>query len=192
MNITEVVYGSGLDISKSTKIGTVDGLEVFQMDLGNGTCYFLFHPGDQTYLSYVATDNKKTNNYLHLRQIENVSGIKGSLSALMYFLTKKQNFKFIITNNEPLTVNGLNWIVRTINSGRKLFNFTDINGQSLDIKKLTKEYEDSQIDPQYQGKISIVIESHSGNGFNKIFESFESYDGLLMPMYRIFKDEDLD
>ena len=189
MNITEVAYGLGLDVSKSTKIGTVDTLDVYQMDLGNGACYFLFHPRDEIYLSYVATDNKKTNNYLHLIQIENVSGIKGSLSALMYFLTKKQNFKFIITNNEPLTVNGLNWIIRTINSGRKFFNFKDINGHSLDIEKLTKEYEDSRIDPHYEGKISIVIESHSVNRSDKIFES---YDGLLMPMYRIFKDEDLD
>jgi hypothetical protein len=192
MNITEVAYGLGLDVSKSTKIGSVDNLDVYQMDLGNGVCYFLFHPIDQIYLSYVATDNKKTNNYLHLSQIENVSGIKGSLTPLMLFLTKKQNFKFIITNTEPLTVNSLNWIIRTINSGRKLFDFKDINGQSLDIKKLTKEYEDSWLDPQYQGKIFIVIESHSGNGFNRLFEPFESYDGLLMPMYRIFKDEELD
>ena len=191
MNITEVAYGLGLDISKSTKIGSVDNLDVYQMDLGNGVCYFLFHPIDQIYLSYVATDNKKTNNYLHLSQIENVSGIKGSLTPLMLFLTKKQNFKFIITNTEPLTVNSLNWIIRTINSGRKFFDFKDINGQSLDIKKLTKEYEDSWLDPQYQGKISIVIESHSGNGFNRLFEPFD-HTGLLMPMYCIFTDENLD
>lgn len=195
MRIDEITYGSGiqslkrsLNIDNSTKIGTCDNLDVYEMDLGNGTCYFLYDSSTETYLSYVAIDKNISNGYVHLRQIENISGIKGSVSTLMYFLTRNKNFRFVISKEEPLTIDGLRWVIATISSNRKLFNFKDSSGQSLNVNDLKKEWEDSRIDPGYSGKITIFIESVDGNSFNNIFES---ETGMLHRMYRIFKDEDL-
>jgi hypothetical protein len=195
MRIDEITYGSGiqslarvLNINNSTKIGTCDNIDVYKMDLGNGTCYFLYDPDIESYLSYVAVDQIVSNGYLHLRQIENVSGIKGSVSTLMYFLTRNKNFRFVISKEEPLTIDGLRWVISTISSDRKLFNFKDSSGQPPDVDDLKKEWENSRIDPSYSGKITIFIESINGNSFNNIFES---NTGLLHRMYRIFKDVDL-
>lgn len=179
-----------LDISTATKIGTVELLDVYHMDLGNGNCYFLYNPVTKEYLSYVATDHNVTNKFLHLKQIENVSGEKGAISTLMFFLTRKKNFKFVIEKNEPMTYSGINWVIRTIVSGRKLFIFTDNNRESLDIDALKKEWEESRIDPDYEGKISIFIESINSTGYDVLFEN--TTNGLLLPMYKIFKDKDLD
>jgi hypothetical protein len=197
MRINEITYAydiqslkQHLDISTATKIGTVELLDVYHMDLGNGNCYFLYNPATKEYLSYVATDHNVTDKFLHLRQIENISGEKGAISTLMFFLTRKKNFKFVIEKSEPITSSGLNWVIRTIASGRKLFIFTNNNGQPLDIDALKKEWEESRIDPEYEGKISILIESINSTGYDMLFEY--TITGLLLPMYKIFKDKDLD
>lgn len=197
MKITEVEYAADirslkqhLNVNGSEKIGDVEGMSVYVMGLGNGSCYFLYDQLTEAYLSYVAVDREVTDGYAHLRQLENIAGIKGSLSTLMFFLTKKKNMKFVITDEEPLTNAGLNWIVNTIKSGRKLFMFKDQNGNMIDLDSLSKEWENSRIDPDYNGKISIFIETIVGNQFAGIFET--KRNGILMPMYRIFKDSSLD
>lgn len=196
MKINEITYGSGiqslapyLKIDFETIIGVVDNLEVYKQSLGNGTAFFLVEPNQKNILSYVATDNKSTDNFLHLKLIENVYGIKGSLSALMYFLTKNQGLKFMITAQEPLTRTGLSWVNSVLLSNRQLFKFTDQTGNIPNINNISDEWEKSRINPEYKGKIEIFIESNILDSIHKIFESEK---GLLIPLYRIYKDMDLE
>lgn len=196
MKINEIEYASGiqslashLTIDKSNHIGNVDSQQIFQMDLGNGVCYFLYDPNNQTYLSYVASSNQTENGYSPLNQIENISGTPGSVSALLYFLINNKGMKFIISSNEPLTDKGLAWLIKTIQSDRGLFTIKDQSGISIDTKELSAEWEETRTDPSYQGKISVIIESTGKENYSNIFESTA---GLLKSPYRIFKDKLLD
>lgn len=195
MKIDEIEYSSGirslenvLDISNADMLGAIEGLHVYAMDLGNGTCFFLYDMKESKYLSYIAVDKNMSDGHSHLRQLENISGVKGSVSVLLFFLTRKRDMKFILTMNEPLTSQGLEWIVKTINSGRNLFHITDIEGKPIDIISLKNEWENSRIDTEYKGKISILIESTTGNSYDKLFEE---QHGLLLCNYYILKDKDL-
>lgn len=196
MKLDEITYGSDiasltphLDIKQSALIGHVDSMEVYEMDIGNGICFFLYDPKDTNFLSYVASDRKRTNGFLHLRQIENVSGIKGSISSLMFFLTRKKGLRFVITSQEPLIYTGLKWVGSVISSNRQLFKITDHAGVLPDIASIEDEWEQSRIDPSVKGTISIFIESSGNKEYNGIFESTS---GMLTPVYRIFKDPILE
>ena len=195
MRINEISYGSGiqslkkyLDPSKSTLMGYVDGHIVYSFPLGNGTCFFLFDQNQEILLSYVAIDDNVSNGYCHLRQLENVTGVKGSISTLMYYLTNEKKLKFVITKDEPLTHDGLKWIISIINSSRALFKIHDQYGNNPEPKKLDDEWMSGK-NENTEGSTSIYIESTMKKAYNEIFES---PSGLLMNCYRILKDNDLE
>jgi hypothetical protein len=195
MKINEIEYSSGiqslmkhLDPKKSKLIGHVDTHEVYEFDLGNGTCFFLYNQNNDTVLSYVAIDNEITNGHRHLRQLESAVSKKGYISTLLYFLTRKQNLKFIVSNNEPLTQKGLNWIISSILSNRKLFTMRDQHNNTIDVKRLYDEWENSR-NSEAEGEISIFIESSDNKSYNKIFEESS---GLLQNMYRIINDNEME
>jgi hypothetical protein len=196
MKINEIGYASGiqslasqLTIDNSTHIGNVDNQQVFQTDLNNGMCYFLYNANNQTYLSYVASNNQVVDGYHPLNQIENTSNIPGSVSTLLYFLINNKGIKFIISAGEPLTDKGLAWLIKAIQSDRGLFTIKNQNGEPVDLKALEAEWEASRTDSSYQGKISVVIESTGKESYNNIFKS---NDGLLKTPYRILEDKSLD
>jgi hypothetical protein len=196
MKIDEIEYASDiqslalqLTVDNSTHIGNVDNQQVFQMNLNNGVCYFLYDANNQTYLSYVASNKQIIDGYHPLNQIENISNIPGSVSTLLYFLINNKGIKFIISAGEPLTNKGLAWVIKTIQSDRGLFTIKNQNGESVDPKALEAEWEASRTDSSYQGKISVIIESTGKESYNNIFEP---NNGLLKIPYRIFKDKSLD
>jgi hypothetical protein len=195
MKINEITYGSDidslmnhLDPGNSELIGHVDSNEVYKFDLGNGTCFFLYDKNDNSILSYVAIDMQNTNGYNHLRQLESSVSKKGYISALLYFLINNQKLKFVIAKDEPLTYNGLQWVISSIRSSRNLFSIHDQNNNVLDAKRLYDEWENSK-NNNASGETSIFIESTSIKPYDKIFESSS---GLLKNIYRIINDNDLE
>jgi hypothetical protein len=194
MRINEITYGSGiqsltqyLDTSKSDLVGHVDSHQVYSFNLGNGTCFFLFDDTQQRVLSYVAISKDNTSGYIHLRQIENVSGVKGSISTLLYYLINEQKLKFVITKDEPLTHSGLKWIISAIQSSRSLFRIRDQDGNAPPAK-LYDEWIRSK-NENMEGSTSIYIESTERPVYNKIFEA---PSGFMKNSYRILKDNELE
>lgn len=188
MRVDEIEYASGirsvaqhLSVEKATHLGMVDNHNIYEQDLGNSTAYFLVD--NDNILAYVALDDQH-----RLKQLENITKIAGAVTTILYFLTRKKGYKIVIDKTEPLTLDGLNWLVKLIISDRNLFKITDQSGNSPSIDDIKKEWEDVRTGKKQNGEIGIVIEN-TGIDVTRIFE--DAPIGLLKPAYKILHDSSL-
>lgn len=172
---------SSINLSQLTPIGHIDNEDVFMI---KDSIYELYFFKDAKQITdYIALGDTITNGYRDLIRVHKINNApKGAITALIMFL-KKQNIKIRISNNEPLTHQGLIWIRKLIDNPRGL-TITDQNGSSIDKQKLNIEWLNSQR-TNIDGPTSIYIE-----GVIYPHELLEKWDGkgLLRPSYRYLGD----
>jgi hypothetical protein len=194
--LDEIKYSSNIADSKQIisamnsridkKLGIVDHHSVYMLDGGNCFVYYLID-SINTIQCYLVTEKNEQNSYTVLRQVENVSGKKGTLLGLLHLLVSK-NIKFVIKSDEPITRKGLKWITNLINSSQGL-NMHDVNGNKLNTEELNKEWLHSLENPDYDGHTSIFIESKIINlPHNQYwFEDQTNITGLLKNQHRFIE-----
>ena len=176
MKINEIVYASGiqsisgrLDPALAGHAGYIENYEIRIQVFPDSAAVLLLDAAEKI-LAYMVIQEVSTN-VMRLRQIENVSNIPGAIVSIIYFLSKKLNFKVIVDKTEPLTSKGLDWVVKIMANNRNMFIITDLDGNPPDIDTIKKEWEDSRADASHVGEYGIIIESTAlPNGNTQMFE----------------------
>lgn len=157
-------------ISSAEQIGTISQKPVMKYDQGNATLFFFTEDDRISALVLVADGNK-------LRAIKNFSGQSGQIYALINYIVNIDNRRLIITPDEPLTKEGLQWIVKLIKkpSGLKV---TSLDGGNVNIETLKTEWLKSKsMRGVESGETGIVISESSQEWKNKLQEN----ETRLMP-----------
>lgn len=162
MTINEIIGTSYLPPAKwdknilqySTFLYYVDGFKLYHYSQNN-EFYMLID--DKHDLQAFLVTKKAANypSYEELYRMENVTKIHGLITAIMISLVGAGR-KFVIDKNEPLTEEGLKWLLSIIGAGGRGLKIT---GNNLDINQIEKEWQDSQFDPTYKSSIEFFIEN---------------------------------
>jgi predicted nucleotidyltransferase len=78
-----------------------------------------------------------------LKAIKNFTGQKGYVFALLNYIAVKKGIKLTIGADEPLTLDGLKWVLNLITNRTKL-KVTDLHGNAVDPMKLKQEWLQAQ------------------------------------------------
>lgn len=187
--LTEIDYADDIQSISAAlsnlgqEIGQVNGLDVYFYKDSLAMYYSLRK--DDGIIAYVALSNSTIDGRYALHQFENVTKIPGAITTLLMYITRKLGKKLIFLPSEKLTEKGLEWIIKTISAGGRGFTITDQNFNSIDITKLTQEWEAAK-NADYR-PTAIFVE-HTSPRFDTIFEQ---WDGLLQPAIVILGDERL-
>lgn len=188
MKICEIDYASGIPVLNFTQaeldgapqVGTVDQQPVFLID--DGVNVFVFLKDKHKLASYVVISSQDNNGYHDLSRMANISGPKGSITALLVFLYAKFHTRFRIPAHEPLTWDGFKWIRNIIHNPRGLL-INDQAGQPLDIAQLEAEWNRARLHG-ITGPTEILISKISYNQ-----QVVETHMGRIKPAYRYIHDE---
>jgi hypothetical protein len=167
-------------LDSALPVGTVDQQPVFLIDDGSHVVAFLKDQNQLT--SYVAISSSEHNGYHDLVRMANISGPKGSITALLVFLYAKFDIKFRISAHEPLTRDGFEW-VRNIIQNPRGFHIHDPAGRPIDPNQLEAEWNLARL-TQVAGPTEILISKITHNK-----QIFETWLGMLQPAYRYIHDE---
>jgi hypothetical protein len=196
--IKEIMYSSSiassehivkaLNPSTDNNIGVIDHHPVYIMDGGNCIVIYIANSVNQIQ-SYAIVEKKLNDGYYVLRQLENVAKKSGIIMALLQFLAS-ENIKLIIRHDEPMTQHGLKWIIKLINDPQGL-DIHDGSGNPIPVSDLVDEWNNSRLDPSYQGKISIVIESRQNDLLKSqyFFEDQRTSSGLRKNNHRFIGND---
>ena len=180
-DINEIDYADKLDsssisidnfIKAGNIIGNIEGNDVVMLSKGNQTIYIL--KVDDKATAFVGFDGK------NLKNIKNFTQTPGVIRALLGYLFHKKNMKIVISPNEPLTAEGLKWIIRLINDPRGL-DIKNIDGGEIDPIQLKQEWKNAR-KTGTPGTTGITISENRTFG-NKLRENElrRNSDSLLMP-----------
>lgn len=180
-DINEIDYADKLDSSsisidnliKAGKvIGNIEGNDVVMLSKGNQTIYILKVADKAT--AFVGFDGK------NLKNIKNFTQTPGVIRALLGYLVHKKNMKIVISPNEPLTAEGLKWVIRLINDPRGL-DIKNSDGGEIDPIQLKQEWKNAR-KTGTPGTTGITISENRTFG-NKLRENElrRNSDSLLMP-----------
>jgi len=195
--INEILYSNNISNSSmilsalnpkiDNKIGIVDHHPVHIKDGGNCIIYYLID--DKSNIQcYIIVEKNKSNGYNVFRQAEKVDkNKKGTMTALVQFLVSN-NIKLLIKNSEPMTMDGLEWVIGLINNPRGL-NIHDDNNKKITPQELDDEWTYSLNNPGQIGKINIYIESKNMNQscLDYCFEDQTQIIGLFKNPHRFIE-----
>lgn len=187
MRINSVDYASSIpplklsqeEIDHAHEAGTIDQQPVYLID--NGTHVFAFIKEDHKLASYVVISSQAQDGYHDLSRMQNLTGVKGSITALLVFLHGKFGVKFRIPTHEPLTWDGLTWLKKIIQRGRG-FHIHDEAGKPIAVHTLDAEWNQARITGQ-AGSTDILIHQINHNR-----EIFDTWNGPLQPAHRYLHD----
>ena len=154
------------------KDGEIEGYDVMKIDSGSQLIYFLV--SNNEVLSFIGFENG------YLKNIKNVSKQSGVVRALMGYLVHIKKITIKISPSEPLTPDGIKWILHFIKNPQGLV-ITDQQGNEINQNELRKEWEVARTTKE-PGPTGIIITEDENFG-NKIRtnETYRSPDSLLMP-----------
>lgn len=165
------------DPKYSAIVGSIDAREVWGSRCWKNKDVFAFRTNDKVD-AFIAIDSSNENGPYYMNRAwcdESLRG-KGLITALLGFFTKKLQNKLYITDDEPLTPDGFNWIYKLIKSphGFKIHNG---NGKFIDAEEFKLTWEKAKSTNSNQS-MSVVIENHRrgplfGNLPNTMFESIQ-------------------
>lgn len=188
--LNEIGYASDI-VSLSNKldtlgeqIGLADNLPVFLYSDSSADFYIIKNEEGTKALGYIALSGE------NIHQFENLAKQPGTISALLAFLTQKLKLKLVFAADEPLTLDGLSWLIKTIRAGGRGFSISDQDGQLVDVRKLEIEWREALDNPDqnWHGSTVIIIES-----LQKIdLRIFKETSGLLKPAMKYRNDERLE
>lgn len=106
-------------------IGTMDGKDVWiTRFFGEEYNTFAFREGEDL-LAYIVIGRDKIDDAFPLVRIWSSGQITGAITTLVRFVLSKLQLKLIITDDEPLTKQGWNWLIRATERGKlKAYNAT--------------------------------------------------------------------
>jgi hypothetical protein len=181
IELTEIDFSTGLDernfsmkklLEIGTVAGTIEGYEVMLAKAGSQEVYFL--TSNNQVHALLGFDNG------YLRNIKNVTKQAGTIRALLGYLVhlKKQTIK--ISQSEPLTHDGIRWMVNLIKNPHGLV-ITDQHGKTVNPTELYKEWGVART-TRKPGPTGVVIteDENFGNKI-RINETYRNTDSLLMP-----------
>jgi hypothetical protein len=168
------------ELNSASQVGTVDQQPVFLID--DGSHVFAFFKNQNKLVSYVAISSDRRNGYHDLVRMANISGPKGSITALLVFLYAKFDIKFRISAHEPLTTDGFELVSNIIENPRG-FHIHDPAGKPIDPTQLAAEWNLAKL-TQVAGPTEILISKINHNK-----QIFETWSGMLQPAYRYMHDE---
>jgi hypothetical protein len=190
IELKEIDFSSGLDdrnfsVKKILEIGKVvgqiEGYNVVKATAGSQKVYFLV--SDDKVHSLIGFDNG------YLKNIKNVSKQSGVVRALLGYLVHIQKQPIEISHTEPLTSDGLRWVIHLIEKPRGLV-ITNQDNEPINVEELKNEW-DQATETGNPGTTSITITEDTKFG-NKIRtnESYRHSDSLLMPFIFYTKNQD--
>jgi preprotein translocase subunit YajC len=190
-NLTEIGFASALDdenyqpeelLKIGKDVGSIEGNQVMMARSGSEKAYFLVVDGKVT--SFLGFKNGK------LKNIKNFTNSAGVIRALVGFLVHKMQQKIIISSDESLTQDGLNWVMRLVKSPRGL-KITDQTGNSIDVEFLKKEWITAR-ETGSSGPTGIIIGENTEFGTKvRINEAALEEKTLLMPL-KFYKIEHME
>lgn len=173
---------SSVDISKLSPIGYIDNEDVFVINEPTYDVYF-FKQNNQI-SCYVALGSQIINGYKDLIRVHKINNApKGAITTLIMFF-RKNGIKIRISDTEPLTHQGINWLIKLIQNPRGL-KITNQSGNAIDVKSLHNEWVNA-FNTNIDGPTSIYIE-----GKIVKHDLLEKWDGkgVLRPSFRYLHDE---
>jgi len=190
IELKEIDFSSGLDdrnfsVKKILEIGKVvgqiEGYDVVKATAGSQEVYFLV--SDDNVHSLIGFDNG------YLKNIKNVSKQSGVVRALLGYLVHIQKQPIEISHTEPLTSDGLRWVIHLIEKPRGLV-ITNQDNEPINVEELKNEWDQAK-ETGNPGTTSITITEDTKFG-NKIRtnESYRHSDSLLMPFIFYTKNQD--
>jgi hypothetical protein len=190
IELKEIDFSSGLDdrnfsVKKILEIGKVvgqiEGYDVVKATAGSQKVYFLV--SDDNVHSLIGFDNG------YLKNIKNVSKQSGVVRALLGYLVHIQKHPIEISHTEPLTSDGLRWVIHLIEKPRGLV-ITNQDNEPINVEELKNEW-DQATETGNPGTTSITITEDTKFG-NKIRtnESYRHSDSLLMPFIFYTNNQD--
>ena len=175
----------------SKKLGVVDHRTVYLLNADDCFVYYLYDDDKNTPLAYIITEKNANRGYYLFRQAEKCVDTPGVAMALLQFL-RHCGIKLMVRVNEPLTLKGITWLSKMIETPRGL-KIHDGSGKSIDLKELWDEWHKSREDYEHTGKMSVYIESfETKTKSDYCFEDQTDYSGLLKHPLRYIGDSDLD
>jgi len=187
MKINEIDYASGIpDLTVSQSIinqahilGSVDQQTVYGID--DGQYFIAFLKNQKQVSAYVAISSRAHDGYHDLSRIANISAQPGSITALLVFLHAKWQVLYRIPATEPLTGQGLQWILNKIKNPRG-FELKTSQGEKINIDDLQREWEQARRSGQ-AGITDILITKITYNN-----QVLETHVGFLQPSWRYTGD----
>lgn len=180
-NMLELDYASKLDdssfspnlLAKSGNVdGQIEGNNVILIKRATQTAYMLMV--DDNVSAFIGFENK------NLKNIKNFTNAPGVIRALMGYLVHKKGMTINISQNEPLTSEGLKWLIRLIKNPRGLV-IKDNAGNDVDIDELKQEWSRAK-KSGIAGKTGITITENIDFGKKiRINEASRKSNSVLMP-----------
>lgn len=167
-------------------VGTMDGLDVWLTRFfGEKYNTFAYKDGEQA-IAFVVVESLPTDSAYKLVRIWSDSKHRGRglVTALILFLTKKLNMRLLLQNDEPLTDDGWDWLIRAVHHN-KIKAFDASTSQQLNAKQLKQ---DRKLQKKTGGKtdLSIIIERDisrfplfGSGGYRQLNEMIYVIDGPL-------------
>lgn len=174
--ITEIGRSSSADelqisdediISNSEIIGEIERRDVWKFSSDNQELFFF--AANNVIAAFVLLIDS------NIRGVRNISGLGGQVTSLISFVVHKLNRPLKITSAEPLTGDGLDWIISLIKANGRGLKLTDQDGNYPSAVAIKDEW--YSLDPNDSGPSSIIIEGKTS--LNRINYNI----GLLMPSY---------
>lgn len=180
-NILEIDYASELDdssfsqnsLAKSGHVdGQIEGNDVVMVKNDTQTAYMLMI--DNNVSAFIGFENK------NLKNIKNFTNAPDVIRALVGYLVHKKGMTISISQNEPLTPEGIKWLVRLIKNPRGLV-IKDNAGNDVDIDELKQEWLMAK-KSGIAGKTGITITENIDFGKKiRINEASRKSNSMLMP-----------
>ena len=103
----------------SKKLGVVDHRTVYRLNANDCFVYYLYDDDKNTPLAYIITEKNSNSGYYPFRQAEKCVDTPGVAMALLQFL-RHSGIKLMVRVNEPLTLKGITWLSKMIETPRGL------------------------------------------------------------------------
>lgn len=163
--ISEIDYAVDInpynpDISKSKYIGTMQHRNIVLIDGGDHNIFVMIDNDDKTPMAYVALNKNSINGFYPINQMENLTGTSGAITSIMGFLVSNLKYKLTFDKNEPLTLSGLQWLLKLLKHNGRGFKIYDQTGKFPDIDEIKDEWDKSMISHNDIGTISFFIENN--------------------------------
>lgn len=187
--IKEIDYADAIrkfraDISGAEIVGTMQHRDIVLLQDSNHEIYIMRDEDGRSMMSYVALSKHLIDGYHPINQLENVSGIPGSVTTIIAFLVANKRYKLVLDRDEGLTDDGITWLLKLIKSGGRGFTVTDNTGKFPDYDVTHDEWKKAKY-MREPGGTSIFIE-------NRVYKPGIKEDGLIKSSYRILFDKEND
>lgn len=184
-NMNEIEYASNIvpfrtNVDNLEIIGHMENRDIAIIQDNNHEIYIMKTEDDKM-MAYVALSKHTINGYYPINQFENVSKTPGAITALIAFLVSNKKYKLTFDKTEPLTYDGLQWLLKLIKNKGRGFTITDNTGHFPLAQDVIDDWNNSRND-NTPGKINVFIE-------NKNHKIQTKNDNLIKQPFQILFDE---